>query len=182
MPELLVPPEDITREVSEYGEKLSSFISSHRFPSGLLSSPDHVMIKSATPGDFGKKAREIKDWAEYMAFTQIDWRFLVAARLIVPLSITRNRPVSWVEIMEAKSPDGTADYIGAEYTTFFFDNLGAAEGLIRNQQIPMERRADGAHKWLSININDQGQELRITDKCLTDTIDKELDDQTAWLI
>lgn len=183
MSELLVPPQNIVGGITEYGQRLQAFMHSTRFPKALLATPDYVMIKSGTPLDFNQKVKEIERWTKYRAFLQIDWRFLVAAQLIVPLVLIPDKKIPMVEIMEAKSPEGTADYIGAEYVAFFFSNLSTAKRLlINNDKISFRERSDGLHRWLDIPINGQGQELRIVDKRIAGIVEQAIESGDAFLL
>ena len=155
------------------------FTSVSGFPEGLLGYPDHVMIKSSSPSDFEEKVKAIRPWAEESAFMEIDSRFLVAAHLVVPLALAEHKPVEWLEIMEPKSPDGTVDYLGAEYAEFYYEDFNKAGLLMKRNKIPYEKRTDDNHRWWNVRINDKGQELRVTDKPLSEIVDKELDEGTA---
>lgn len=179
MSELILPPQDINDEVKKYGQTMLHFMWSTDFPEGLVTNPDHVMIKSATPSDFDKRVKSISPWAEQKIFVEVDTRFLVAARLIVPMALTEYKEVNWIEIMESKSPDGTADYLGVEYVEFYHSDFNQAGLFMKRKKVDAEKRVDGLHRWWNIRMNDEGQELRITDKPLSEIIDKELDESTA---
>lgn len=179
MSEVLIPPKDITCEVRKYGQTMMNFVRTSDFPEGLLGYPDHLMIKSTDASDFDKRVKEIGPWAEQVAFVEIDTRFLVAAQLLVPLMLTDHRPVQWVEIMEPKSPDGTVDFFGVEYAEFYYNDFNKAGLMMKKQKIPAEKRTDGIHRWWNIRMNEAGQEVRITDKPLSEIIGRELDDGTA---
>jgi hypothetical protein len=81
--------------------------------------------------------------------------------------------------MEAKSPDGTADFLGAEYVQFYHEDFNRAGLLLKKKRIEAERRTDGIHRWWNVPMNQAGQELRITDKPLSEIIGQELEDGTA---
>jgi hypothetical protein len=179
MSELLVPPREINDQIRSYGETVLRFASVMDFPSILISRPDHVMIKSSTPSDFDRKVKLVTPWAEQAAFLEVDSRFLVAAHLITPIALTEYKEVSWIEIMESKSPDGTTDYLGAEYAEFYHSDFIQAAKLMKSKRIDFEKRTDGIHRWWNIRLNEEGQELRISDKPLMDIIGRQLDDGTA---
>ena len=179
MSEILTPPPEIEREAQKYGQAMLRFVNSTDFPIDILTYPDHLMIKTTSPSDFDKKVKAINPWSEQVAFMEIDERFLVAAHLVVPLTMTQYRPVEWLEIMEPKSPESTSDYPGAEYVEFYHNNFNEAGLLMKKRRITYEKRVDGHHRWWNIRINDEGQELRITDKPLSEIIGQELDDGTA---
>ncbi len=182
MSELVLPDQNIAQNVSEYDQRLTRYIAYSNFPVGLLVDPDYAMIKAATPRDFGKMACEGQQMSEYTIFREVDWRFLVAARLLTPLALLDSKPVRWVEVMEAKSPDGTVDYLGAEYVSFFVQNFGNAENQLRARGVSYEFRTDGTQRWLQTSINENGQELRITDKYLEERVDQALELESARII
>lgn len=181
MSEIIVPrkDQDIEDEARNYGRTLLSFVWGTDFPESLLSYPDHLMIKSSGPSDFERKVKALSPWAEQAAFVEVDDRFLVAAQLVVPLALTQQKGVRWVEIMEPKSPDSTADFLGAEYTEFYYDNFYKAGLMLKKSRVEAEKRTDNNHRWWHVRMNDKGQELRITDTPLAGIIGRELDDGTA---
>lgn len=185
MSELIVPPEEIIHEVGAYGQQLTRFVDSANFPHGLLSEPDHVVFKTTDPNDFGNKARAIKPWAEQVAFIQIDWRFLIAARMVVPLALGGHRHVDWVEIIESQDREtrpASADYVGLEYAEFYYSDFNHAEQLIKGRGIKIDRRADSSHRWLNIVMNENGQEVRLSDTKLVEVVSGELESGAARLI
>lgn len=179
MSELILPPREFTDEVRDYGSVLMHFASVTNFPERLLNHPDHIMVKSDNISNFDHRVRSITPWAENTAFIEVDSRFLVAAQLLVPLTIADGKPVSWVEIMEPKSAEGTADYLGVEYAEFFHEDFNQAGLMMKKSRVNFEKRVDDLHRWWNVRLNDDGQELRITDKPLADIIDRELDEGTA---
>lgn len=178
--EILTPPEDVTDGLAAYGKRLKEFAHSREIPDELLREPDHVMIKSANTADFAAVARGIHPWAEQVVFTEIDLRFLVAARLLVPLALTDNHYVGGVEVMESRSE--AVDFLGLEYGQFFVPDFKRAERLIRRRKIPFQSRADNHHRWLQLPMNNEGQELRLSDKKLDEIIDEELAEGAAKLL
>ncbi|MBX4197250.1 hypothetical protein KW801_01690 [Candidatus Saccharibacteria bacterium] len=180
MNELVLPPSDISREITDYGRLVAGYVYHQNFPEVLLSDPDHVMIKSSDPADFDTKFKQLKPWtAEDRYFAEIDGRFLVAARFLVPLALIERRPVEWIQIMEPKSLDGTFDYFGVEYAEFFYQDFDKARLMLDKNKIEYSKKADEDHSWLNIRINNQGQEIRITDKLLAETIDSEVESGRA---
>lgn len=174
---------DIPRDVTDYGKAMLGFVQRKNFPELLLGQPDNVMIKSSSPADFQNKFQNLKSWtAEHPYFIDVDGRFLVAARLLVPMSLAAQRPVEWIEIMEPKSPDGTVDYFGAEYTEFFYGDFHKAELMLKKSRIDYAGMADPEHRWLNVRINKDGQEIRITDSFLAETIDAEVASGKAKLL
>lgn len=182
MAEILTPPEDIIKEVDEYGKRLVIFLNAARFPRELLTEPDHAAIKVADASDFDTKLHALKPFAEQVAFTEMDWRFLAAAQLLVPLSLMPHRYVDWIEILEPKPEEVGKDFVGLKYGEFYFGNFGLAERKLRSRKITFDHRSDDSHRWLSIVINEHGQELRLTDTKLVETVSEELESGTARLI
>lgn len=146
MSEILVPPGDVMSEVRRYGQVMLDFVSWTNFPEPLLTQPDHLMIKTETPSEFDKRVKDLTPWAERAAFVEVDTRFLVAAQLVVPLALTDYRHVEWIEVMESKSPDATADYLGAEYVEFYVSDFNKAGQAMKKKRIPYEKRVDESHR------------------------------------
>lgn len=179
MSELILPPKEVHSEARRYGRTMLEFVHATDFPESLLAHPDHLMIKSSGVSDFEKKVKSITPWAEEAAFLEVDERFLVAARLIMPIALTDYKEVDWVEIMEPKSVEGTVDYLGAEYAQFYHNDFNSVGVIMKKKRVDFEKRTDGMHRWWRVPMNDEGQEIRITDKPLAEIIGRELDDGTA---
>jgi hypothetical protein len=182
MSEIILLDPAIPEDISRYGRNLGCFIAMTSFPEELLEQPDNVMIKASDPKDFETRYQSLAPWvAERPYFVDVpDGRFLVAARLLTPLAVFGERRVDWVELMEAKRADAELiDYVGAEYTEFFTDDLKKAGKTLRERGIAYKPLDDGDHAWLNMRINTEGQELRITDRMLAETIDEELDTERA---
>ena len=182
MGELLVPPQDIWAEAGDYNRSLYQFVDSTSFPARLLLEPDHLMIKSASIKDFSEKARAIKDWCQFMAITEVDWRFLLAGHLVVPLTLGRESKVGWLEIMESKTSDGTAGHFGAEYAQFYYPDFGHAAKLIKDKRIPFKVRRDSRQRWLDIQMNEQGQGLRVGNTRIVDVLRDQISSGEAKII
>jgi hypothetical protein len=177
---ILGPDQQIPQEIRDYGHRLEAFAKSKGIPDPLIADPDHAMIKVPTPAAFNERYSSLLTGiAEQPVFTEIDFRFIVAARLLIPISLTPGRILDRIEIMEAKSPEGTADYLGVEYTEFFYRDFNRAVNVLNKRQVPHELRHDGIHRWISMRMNDEGQEMRITDRRLAETLDLELDGEMA---
>lgn len=180
MSEAITPPKDITKGIEEYHHRLIDFVRHNNFPEGLLIEPDYVMVKTDGPADFNDKVQAIEPWAEKVAFAQIDWRFLVAAQLLVPLTLSRYRAANSVTIMEAKSE--AADHIGVEYTQYYCGDFGFAEKLIKDSGVEVETRKDGYQRWLNVRINPQGQEVRLSDRKLEDVVAAQIESGEAIIL
>lgn len=181
--EIVLPSQDIPKEIRAYGQELSGFAYHTRFPEDLLYYPDYVMFKAPNADGFKERVDGIKTWAaEQPIFTEVDWRFVVMAHLAVPVELIDRRPVENVEVMEAKSREGTVDYLGVEYASFFVEDFGEATSRLGKRHIHYELMADGYSRWLNICINGLGQEVRLSDHVLAEALEKRLEDGTAHYI
>ncbi|MEX2006721.1 MAG: hypothetical protein WD877_00895 [Candidatus Saccharimonadales bacterium] len=184
MREILLPPEDINADVSDYGQNLRSFAETYDIPRGLLAEPDHMVIKSADPVDFADKARAIRPWTEEerIVFMEVNSRFLVAAEVITPWAVGHNW-VNWLEIMEPRQEVGR-DFIGLEYAQFYYSDIDYAGILLNSRNLEVEFYTDEGRnwRWLNVKINQVGQEFRLSDTKLVEIIGVELEDGTARLI
>lgn len=182
MSEIILLDPAIPEDISRYGKNLGRFIAMTSFPEELLGQPDNVMIKASDPRDFETKYQSLAPRAaERPYFVDIpDGRFLVAARLLTSVAVYGDRSVDWVELMESKTSNAEpVDYVGVEYAEFFFDDLKKAGRTLSQNGLAYEPLSDDDHAWLNMRINTEGQELRITDRMLAETIDEELDSERA---
>lgn len=185
MSEVILPPkpsEGIYGEALSYGQNLSWFVWKENFPDELLAEPDHIMVKAPTPSDFEKRVQSLKPLAAESRFLEIDSRFLVAFRMIGAVAIQPSKRVEMVEVMETRHPDSQEEFVGVEYNTFYYPNFNEARKKLRNRRIEYITRSDEYHRWINIRINNDGQEVRITDKRLAETLDEELDSGIARIL
>jgi hypothetical protein len=182
------PPYGVNRAVEEYNLRLRQFADSADLPLALFEEPDHLMIKTADPVDFEQKVQEIKPWAKpwseegSLAFIEMDWRFLVAAQLLVPY-VLHSRRAGILEIMEAKGDEGR-DYLGVEYGTFYCNDVYKTQRIVNSSGIKSDVNVNEAHnwRWLNVPINNHGQEVRFSDTKIIEIVETELEDGTAKLI
>lgn len=181
MGELVLPEKTITQGIYDYGRKLGRFMEHNPVLKQFVAQPDYAMVKAATPRDFNDKFSELQWLAcERPFFREIDWRFLVAARLLTPVALGQDQIVQRVAVMEAKSPDGTVDHLGGvEYVSFFVDNFGQAATVLRNRNIRCEVRMDGVQRWLEIPLDNNRQEIRFSGTVIEERIDHSLELETG---
>jgi hypothetical protein len=180
MSELVLPPSDISNEITGYGKLVAGYVYNKDFPEILLGDPDHVTLKSTDATDFDTKFKQLKPWtAEDRYFSDVDGRFLVAARFLVPMALMERRPVEWIQIVEPESADGSLDYFGVEYAEFFYPEFTKARMMLERSKVAFSERNDDTHRWLNIKLNDKGQDIRITDRMLAETMDAEVESGRA---
>jgi hypothetical protein len=185
MSEIILPTDDINGEVYGYGQRLRHFSELYDIPPGLFDEPDHIVFKAADPVDFSDKVKTIRLWTEgeSVAFTQLDWRFLAAAQMVIPLALWEHKYVDWVEVMESRESEGQ-DYAGLEYAGFYYPDINYAQILLNSRSIDAQKYYDESHnwRWLNVVINEAGQEVRFSDTKLVEVVESELEDGTAKLI
>jgi hypothetical protein len=185
MADLITLPNGMGEAAYDYGNRLQHFRDSYDIPPGLFNEPDHVVFKTADQVDFADKTRAIRPFAEagQVAFAEINWRFLAAAQMIVPLTLWGTKRVGWVELMEPKS-NGEYEYPGLEYAAFYYPNVMYAQIILNSRRIDSEMHCDEARnwRWLNVVMNKEGQEVRFSDTKLVEVVESELEDGTARLI
>jgi hypothetical protein len=175
MSEIIIPRTDIETEGWQYGSVMLSFIQRHQLPDWLTQNPDHLMVKSADASDFGKRVKDLYSFTPEVTFLELDFRFIAAAKLMIPLALSDNRKVPRVQIMEAK----VGDYIGPEYAVFFHKDFHYVRAQLEHNKVDAVERSDHMHRWWNIRISNAGQELRITDTPLAQIIDFEVQEGIA---
>jgi hypothetical protein len=185
MSNVLTPPPGMSGAVHNYGQRLKHFKETYDIPPSLFDEPDHIVFKSIDTVDFADTVRGIKPFAEKekLAFAQINWRFLAAAQIIVPMALWESKLVDWVEVMEPRETEGH-EYSGLEYAEFYYPDIRQAEILLNSHQVQARSFYDEKRNWswLNVPINDKGQEVRFSDTKLVEVVQSEIEDGTARLI
>jgi hypothetical protein len=173
------------RQIRDFGEEVSYFAEAHQLPDELFTQPDHVVFKAADIADFESRVKTITPWSEVTTFIEADDRFLVAAHTVVDLVLLPNRKFNWVQVIEPKDKEKrpqNADFTGLEYAEFHFPNFEEAHKLMLRKGLDALKRHDGRRRWLQLALNPRGQQLRISDRRIADTLQDELEQGIAKVI
>jgi hypothetical protein len=168
---------NLQAEAAAYNQKLHSFFHANRLPNHWFTEwpPDHIAFKAYNPDEYNNLVDQFRPIsAQITEVWQADRR-LAAAQLLGEHAldlqtdiIARPGILQWVELMEAK-PDDQADgkQVELDHAEIFLSpGLAVARTFLQRNGISFVDQENEAHSWISLKINDEGDELKLTDRRL----------------
>lgn len=169
-------------ETSLYRERLQSFVNINRLPARWFNHPDHIAFKSADADGYNELIEQFRPQSEHIYEAWIDDRRLAAAKLLGTVSIDMGMAgtysdgrVDWVEIMEPRPEKVGQDFVGLEHSEFVSPiGIEPVRSVLENKLSQWAIESNESHRWISVKINDDGQELKITDTPLATIVAEQL--------
>ena len=168
--------------VYEYATELTAFIAKHELPDKWFKVPDHLAIKCADSMGYVYTVEELLPDAAQASEIEMDGRRLAALRLTSPVTVGNLGKVQWLEIMEPRPANVGKDLVGLEHMEFYYPDFDEIIETLGKYSVNFKIQQNPGHAWVNIVLNDQGQELKINNRLLSDTVADELSDGTAHLI
>lgn len=167
--------DELILRVKEYEQSFTSFISVNNLPKEWFSVPDHIAIKCADGNDYVKTCEELTHMTKNGIWEiDLNSRFLGSAELINPINLGEYG-FSWIEIMQPRP--GKETEIGfVEHTEFFYPDFNVVQDFLKQNSVPFELQDNPGHKWINIEIDNSGREIKINDKVLSDVVKWELEE------
>ncbi len=156
--------------LEEYAHDLEEFIDALALPEEWFAVPDHVAIKCADSEHFDTVLEDFKADAEQISFIEMSDRRLATVSLISSISVASLGEVSLVEVMEPKPEKVGRDIVGFEHMEFYYPDFEEVREVLRSRNHPFEMQGNAGHAWVNVIINQQGQELKLNDLTLAETI------------
>lgn len=173
---------DYEEEIQRYAEVLGGFIEKYELPSEWFKMPDHLAIKCADALDYDYTLQELLADARQASQIDMDKRRLAALWLVEDVEVGALGKISWLEIMEPRPEKAGNDLVGLEHMEFYFPNFDEVRDVLDKYKISYTEEANPGHAWINIVLNEEGQELKLNNKLLADTIIEELENGEAQLI
>lgn len=170
---------DIMTQIFTYGEDLRMFVDINALPEEWFGTPDHIAYKCQNGQHFDEVINEAADDAETMSVVVLDNRRLASARLLQPVYVESFGTVQWLEIMEPRPEKVGVDGVGLEHMEFYWPHFEYAEEVLRDRGVSYELQGNASHQWITIVINESGQEVKLNNRPLADSVDEELSEGTA---
>ncbi|HSX45212.1 MAG TPA: hypothetical protein VLF39_03875 [Candidatus Saccharimonadales bacterium] len=174
--------EQFLEQIKSYVGALNKFVALHQLPEEWFNKPDHVAIKGKDGADFARLIELFRPHSFQITSVIMNKRRLASVQINGSINIGRFGEVSWVEIMEPRPEKAGKDVVGFEHAEFLFPNFDAARLILDDKKVPYEMQENPGHKWINIVINGGGQELKLNNKLLMDTVKEEIDTGKAFLL
>lgn len=160
-------------EIGEYAKALDIFALKKELPYKLLAHLDHIAIKAANSDNFEVLVERFRPEVEQKKFVCVekDGRRLASAPLLGEISLGSFATVGRLGIMERRPGTPEAPRPIVDHTESSVKDLeGLAEivDVLDLRGIEFEVQADSSRICLCVIINEDGQELKFTDKALED--------------
>jgi hypothetical protein len=174
---------NFNREIAEYSIAVAGYEARHGLPLGILSSPDHIAVKTPDIQSFDQMVRSVGEIADEVYCLETEPRFLIAAKIAGRLSVGLHGHVSWIEIKESTHVgDAVPEFVRLEHAEFYIRDFNKAIRLIRQKGLDAEVESDGDHHRINITLTEAGQELRITNTHLTSIVSEKLQSGEAYTL
>jgi predicted metalloenzyme YecM len=135
--------------------------------------PDHVAVKCADARHFETTAQAWLPRARQASYVELNGRRLASFELAEPIVVGELGSVMWLEVMEPRPERVGNDFVGLEHSEFLFPDFVAAEQVLRAKAVPYEPQSNPNHSWLNIALNAEGQELKLNNRLLAETVASE---------
>lgn len=169
-------------EVERFAEVLEGFIERYELPEEWFKVPDHLAIKCADGLDYVYTVEELLPDAHQASEIVMDERRLATLQLVSPVQVGDLGEVSWLEIMEPRPEKVGKDLIGLEHMEFYYPDFDEVTVLLAKYDIDFTLQQNPGHAWVNIVLNEQGQELKLNNRLLGETVAEEIGNGTAHLL
>lgn len=156
-----------------YAAELEAFTDYYRLPEEWFGTSDHVAVKCRDRTGFEQQVDEIREHADEVLAVDMDGRTLATARLTSRLAVGSLREVKLLEIMEPRPEKVSKGLVGFEHMEFTFPDLGLVMSYLEQVKASYEYQENPGHRWVTLVINNTGQELKINDRSLADILEIE---------
>lgn len=153
-----------------YARDLEEFIDRFVLPEPWFAEPDHIAVKCVDAADFDQTLKTFKDDAEHISYVEMGGRRLATVKLISSISVASLGDVSLVEVMEPRPEKVGRDIVGFEHMEFYYPDFDDVREVLKSRNHPFEMQGNAGHEWVNIVINSRGQEVKLNNRTLADTV------------
>lgn len=153
-----------------YAQDLEDFIDALVLPESWFAEPDHITVKCADAADFDQTLEAFKGDAEQISYVEMGGRRLATVKLLSSISMASLGEVQLVEVMEPRPEKIGRDIVGFEHMEFYYPDFKEVREVLRSRKHPFEMQGNAGHQWVNIVINNRGQEVKLNNRTLADTV------------
>ncbi len=156
--------------VNKYYAELTQFIKTNPTIEPFLSKPvDHIAVKAYGPKDLDLFVKSLKPHINKLNVAIINNRKLVSVNLKEPLAFGPDM-VAWIEAMQPKLGKEGQFQAVLEHSEFYYPDFEEVIRVLKSSQISYTLGQNDFHKTLVMKLNKVGQEVKITDRPLIETL------------
>ncbi len=160
--------------VQKYGEELQRFVSEYDLPDAWFVEPDHIAFKASDSSSFGELIKNFEPISSRISAMRMDGRRLATAELSTSVQVLGFGAVRLVELMEPRPEKVGTDYVGLEHMEFYYPNFEEVKTQLDTRKIAYTEQSNSGHAWINVVLNTAGQELKLNNKLLADTVADEI--------
>lgn len=158
----------------EYGQDLAGFTRTRNLPGVWFMIPDHLAVKASGATDFERIINyAVMPVSEWVTYVEMDDRRIAAAKLLSPLALSTMGSVSWLEVMEPRPEKAGNDVVGVDHAEFFYPNFDDVRATLGPKDIRVKHEGNDEHDWLTVKLNNRGQEVKLSDGMLADIVQRQ---------
>jgi len=177
-------------ETDNYRIDLERLIKLKELPRFWFEHLDHVAFKAYNPNDYQRLIEQFKPMSWQISEVEMDGRYIAAARLLgkhaLDLSMLpwlEDTYVDTVELMLARPEDQGDDRIRFDHLEAFRPyGLLPTKKVLERKAIPYKPQSNDSHSWISVLVNNQGQEIKFSDRSLLDIVDSDIESGRARIL
>lgn len=169
-------------EIGLFAEALEAFIAKYELPQAWFKVPDHLAVKCADGLDYVFRMEELMPDSKQTSEIVMDERRLATLNLTSPVQVGNLGKVSWLEVMEPRPEKVGKDVVGLEHMEFYYPDFDEVTALLEKYGIEYKLETNPGHSWVNIVLNEAGQELKLNDKLLGDTVNEEIEQGISRLL
>lgn len=182
--------EKLLRLAYDYNHRLDDFISKQKLPyTWFDKGQDHVAVKAYHPEDYQGIVRRFKPVSERIAEAKLQNRWIATATLMgnfalkLSLSVSDWMPVKEVEIMLARPEEQSNEPPRFDHSEIYVpDKMIPINRVLKSRDLHPFWQRNEAHEWISVTFGEQREEVKFTEKRLSEITDEEIEIGKARVI
>lgn len=175
-----------------YNSSLDRFLGRQKLPPTWFANGgvDHLAIKTFNSGDYKAYLDSYKQYAERITQTRLDGRYIATIRLLGNYSLTFNllsvksaNRVTDLELMLARPNEQSELQPRLDHAEIYMKyGLIPVRKVLGNRGLRFEDQSNGSHEWVSVKFEDGAEEVKFSDRRLSEIMEEEIDFGTAQVL
>lgn len=180
----------LNEQSDQYSRRLNDFVDQSRLPESWFDHGyDHLAIKAYTIDDYEQTIERFKAVSELITEVDIDDRQIATAELLGEFALTMSVSfgnyvsIKHIEIMLARLGDQNHDSPRLDHAEIYMPRgLVPVRKVLSNKRIPYFDELNEAHSWVSVVFGEESDEVKFTDRKLSDINQQQIESSRARII
>ena len=177
-------------QANVYNARLDKFVAKNRLPQSWFDQGyDHVAVKAYNLEDYRQIIEQFKVVSDRITEADLNHRQIATARLMgqfalgLDLSVGPYVYLRNVEIMLARPNDQSQDLPVFDHSEIFVPRgLMPIRKVLDEKKIQFLPQSNKSHEWVSVVFDDDGDEVKFTDRTLEDIVEENIASGKARII